>query len=108
MSRQRIRKGDTVTILTGKDRGKKGKVLQVLTETDKVIVEERNIGVRHVRPKKERQKGQRVQFSMPIHISNVRRADEKKSQKQKVATSERTATAAEKKQKPSESKKKSS
>ena len=67
----RIKKGDTVKIVAGKDKGKKGKVLQVFTEEEKLVVEGHNLLVKHTRPKKEGEKGQRVQFSAPLAASNV-------------------------------------
>lgn len=66
-----IRKGDTVKILSGKDRNKNGKVLAVHTEIAKAIVEGRNIIVRHERAKKAGQKGQKIQFPSPINISKL-------------------------------------
>lgn len=67
----KIKKGDTVKIITGKDKGKKGKVLQVFVSEGKLVVEGYNLLVKHTRPKREREKGQRVQFSAPLPISNV-------------------------------------
>lgn len=66
-----IRKGDTVKILSGKDRNKTGKVLAVETGTAKAIVEGRNMMVRHERAKKAGQKGQKVQFPSPINLSKL-------------------------------------
>lgn len=65
----RIRKGDTVKILSGKDRGKTGKVLSVATPV--AVVEGRNILFRHERPKKTGQKGQKVQFPAPLNLSRL-------------------------------------
>jgi len=67
----KIRTGDKVKILAGKDKGKTGKVLQVLIDKRKVVVEEINLLIKHQRPKKQGEKGQRVQFSAPLDISNV-------------------------------------
>jgi large subunit ribosomal protein L24 len=81
-----IRKGDTVKILTGKDRGKQGKVIQVFPKQEKVVVEGINLSKRHLRPRKQGEKGQRVEFSAPIHASNVRSVEEKpKAEKQSRA-----------------------
>src|SRR3989344_2639721 len=66
-----IRKGDTVKILVGKDRTKTGKVLSVNPKTGKTVVEGRNIMVRHERPKKAGQKGQKIQFPAPLNASNL-------------------------------------
>ncbi|MDP3964383.1 MAG: 50S ribosomal protein L24 [bacterium] len=67
----KIRKNDTVQILAGKDKGKKGKVIQVLPEERKVVVEGVNSIVKHLRPRRAREKGQKVHFNAPLHISNV-------------------------------------
>ena len=67
----RIKKGDTVQVISGKDRGKKGKVIQTLPKRDKIVVENINKVIRHTKPKREGEKGQRVEISAPIHISNV-------------------------------------
>ena len=68
----KIKKGDTVLIISGKDRGRKGKVLKALPKEQKVLVESINLKKKHVRPKREGEKGQIVQISAPIHVSNVK------------------------------------
>lgn len=72
-SKPRIRKGDTVSVLLGKDRGKKGAVMAVLPQAEKsrVIVEGINMVMKHVRPKRSGEKGQRVSVAAPMDISNV-------------------------------------
>lgn len=65
-----IKEGDNVRILTGKDRGKEGKVVQVFPKEGRVIVENMNTAVKHLRARGD-QKGQRVDYSAPIHLSNV-------------------------------------
>jgi len=67
----KIKKNDQVKILAGKDRGKTGKVLRVLTEEGKVIVEGVNIVKKHVKPRKEGEKGQRIELPGKANISNV-------------------------------------
>jgi len=67
----KIRKGDQVQITSGKDRGKTGKVLRVIVKDNKVVVEKLNLMKRHVRPRKEGEKGQRVEVPAPIQVSNV-------------------------------------
>ena len=66
-----IHKGDTVTIRTGKDRGKSGKVVKVFPKEDKVIIEGLNLYKKHVRPKRQGEKGEIVQVPRPLVISNV-------------------------------------
>ncbi len=66
-----IKKGDTVVILTGKDKGKSGKVTLSIPKENKVIIDGLNVLKRHQRPRKQGQKGQVIEKSMPIHASNV-------------------------------------
>lgn len=67
----RIKKGDVVRVLLGKDRGKKAAVLAVLPRRGQVIVAGLNMVYKHVRPRRAGEKGQRVQISAPMNISNV-------------------------------------
>lgn len=67
----KIKKGDKVVILAGKDRGKTGKVLKVDPEKGKVAVEGLNIRYKNTRPRRQGEKGQKVEFAAPMHISNV-------------------------------------
>jgi large subunit ribosomal protein L24 len=66
-----IRKGDTVKILTGKDRGKVGKVIKVDLKSRKLIVEGVNLYKKHMRPKRQGEKGEVIQISRPIEVSNL-------------------------------------
>ncbi|MBU4376808.1 MAG: 50S ribosomal protein L24 [Candidatus Omnitrophica bacterium] len=66
-----IRKNDTVKVLTGKDRGKTGRVLMVLPKKDRVLVEGANYVKKHARQTRQDQKGGIIQKEMPLHISNV-------------------------------------
>lgn len=70
-----VKKGDTVLITTGKDKGKKGSVLRVLPKENRVIVEGANIRKIHERANRG-EKGKIIEKSLPIHASNVRLADE--------------------------------
>ncbi len=67
----KIKKGDKVKILSGKDRGKKGRVLRVLPAENKIVVEGLNLSIKHVRPKREGEKGQRIKQAMPLNISKA-------------------------------------
>jgi len=71
----KIKKGDNITIITGKDKGKKGKISRVLVRENKVIVEGANMSKKHQRPKKSGEKGRMVDMAMPIHASNVKKAE---------------------------------
>lgn len=67
----RIKKDDKVRIIAGKDAGKSGKVLNILKSAGKIVVEGVNIAKKHVRPKKDGEKGQRVEVPVAIDISNA-------------------------------------
>lgn len=72
---QRIRKDDEVVVIAGKHKGRRGKVLRVLPETDKVVVQGVNIVTKHVKPSRENPQGGIVKREAPVHISNVMLAD---------------------------------
>lgn len=67
----KIRKGDTVKIIAGKDKGKTGTILRTLKESNQVIIEEVNVVKRHQKNRRTRSQGQIIEKSMPIHVSNV-------------------------------------
>lgn len=67
----KIKKGDTIKMLTGKDSGKTGKVLQVFPEEEKIIVEGLNMIKKHVKPRRQGDKGQRVEVPRKVEISNA-------------------------------------
>lgn len=67
-----VRKNDEVQVIAGRDRGKRGRVLRVLPEKNRVVVEGVNIVKRHTKPNPQRQvKGGIVEREAPIHASNV-------------------------------------
>ncbi|MBP9802420.1 50S ribosomal protein L24 [Patescibacteria group bacterium] len=67
----KIKVGDKVTVIAGKDKGKTGKVTQILPELDKVVIDGVNVMYKHVKGRKSGEKGQRIEFNGPIHSSNV-------------------------------------
>jgi large subunit ribosomal protein L24 len=69
----KIKKGDKVKILAGKDKGKSGDVQSVFIKQDKVIVEGVNILKKHNKAKKKGEKGTIVEIASPIHVSNVKK-----------------------------------
>jgi large subunit ribosomal protein L24 len=71
MGTSKIRKGDRVQVISGKDVGKQGEVTRVLRERDKVIVEGVNVAKRHQRATKATMQGGIIDKDMPIHVSNV-------------------------------------
>jgi large subunit ribosomal protein L24 len=67
----KLRKGDEVEVLVGKDRTKRGVIMKVLAKDDKVIVEGVNVAKKHQRQTKARVKGGIIDKDMPIHASSV-------------------------------------
>ena len=67
----KIRSGDRVVVLAGKDKGKEGTVTRAIPKADKVVVEGVNVAKRHRKPTKAMDQGGIVDLEMPIHISNV-------------------------------------
>jgi large subunit ribosomal protein L24 len=67
----KIKKGDKVLIISGKDKGKTGKVTASIPEDSKIVVEGVNVRKKHVRTRREGQKGQVIQMSMPVPVSNA-------------------------------------
>ena len=66
-----VKTGDTVQVITGKDRGKVGEIVQTLPKLGKVIVKGVNIKTKHVKPQQEGESGRIVTMETPIHSSNV-------------------------------------
>ena len=71
----KLKKGDNVIVITGKDKGKKGKIVRVLVQENKVILEGLNMMKKHQRPRKSGEKGSMKNIEMPIHASNVKKID---------------------------------
>lgn len=67
----KIKKGDNVIVVAGKDKGKSGKVLNVFPKKSNLIVEGLNLTKKHQKATKGGEKGRVVEFSAPIHVSNV-------------------------------------
>lgn len=67
----RIKKGDTALVLTGKNKGKSGRVLSVIPAKEMVIIEGLNIIKKHIKPTKQRTQGGIIEKEAPLHISNV-------------------------------------
>lgn len=77
-----VKKGDTVQVITGRDKGKVGEILRTLPKLSKVVVKGVNVKTKHVKPQQEGETGQITTFEAPIHSSNVMLY----SDKQKVAS----------------------
>jgi large subunit ribosomal protein L24 len=70
-NKMRIKKGDTVIVITGSDKGRKGKVLKAFPKKSRVIVEKVNFIKKHTRPTQQNPQGGIVQMEAAIHVSNV-------------------------------------
>lgn len=84
----KIRKGDSVIVISGKDKGVSGKVLEAFPKSETVIVEGANISQRHQKPRKQGQQGQIVDKAMPIHVSNIMVKDPKDNKPTRVGYKE--------------------
>lgn len=73
----KIKKGDKVIVITGKDKGKKSKVITAMPALDRVVVEGVNVLKKTVRARKQGEKGQIIEKPSPIHVSNVMLIDSK-------------------------------
>ena len=72
---QKIRKGDDVVVIAGKNKGTKGKVLRVIPANKRVLIAGVNVVTKHVKPTRQNQRGGIERREAPIHISNVMIAD---------------------------------
>ena len=72
MAKAKIRRGDDVLVIAGKDKGRTGRVLGVITAKDRVVVEGVNVVTKHYKPRPGVRQGGRVQQEASIHISNVK------------------------------------
>ena len=79
-----IKKGDMVEIIAGDHKGATGRVLRVIPEKNKVVVQGHNIAKKHVRPSRKNPQGGRISVEQPIHISNVLPVNPKSSRGTKV------------------------
>ena len=68
----KIKKDDTILIISGKDKGRKGKVIESFPKKGKIVVEGINLRKKHVRPKKSGEKGQIITMPAPFDVSNVK------------------------------------
>jgi large subunit ribosomal protein L24 len=71
MSGMKLKKGDRVRVLSGKDLGKEGEITRVIPERDRVIVDGINVAKRHQRATRATMQGGIIDKDMPIHVSNV-------------------------------------
>ena len=79
----KVKVGDNVKVLTGKDKGKEGKVLYTLRKKDRVVVEGVNIVKKHMKPSRMNETGGILEVENPIHVSNVKVLTAKENKKTK-------------------------
>ena len=77
MAAAKIKKGDTVVVLSGKDKGKTGEVTQAMPKDGKVVVSGVNVATRHKKPNQADPQGGLEKFEAPLHVSKVALADPK-------------------------------
>ncbi len=85
MSKLHIKKGDTVIVNRGEDKGKTGKVLQVLVKEQRAIVEGINVVSKHTKPNAKNPQGGILEKEAPIHISNLNLIDPKSGKGTRIA-----------------------
>ena len=85
MSKLHIKKNDTVIVLAGVDKGKKGKVLKVLVEENRAIVEGVNMVSKSIKPSAQHPQGGIIKQEAPIHISNLSLVDPKSGKPTRIA-----------------------
>ena len=85
MNKMSIKKDDTVVVITGKDKGQRGKVLKVIPKEGKVVVEKINMVSRHTRPRKQGEEGGIIQKEAPLYACKVMRACPKCDKPTRVA-----------------------
>ena len=91
MNKMSIKKDDTVVVLSGKDKGKQGKVLEVMPKEGKVVVEKINVVSRHTKPRKQGDQGGIIQKEAPIYACKVQRVCPKCNKPTRPPTSSATA-----------------
>jgi len=86
----KVKVGDKVKILAGKDKGKEGTVLVTLKNKDRVVVEGINKVKKHMKPNRTNEVGQIIETENPIHVSNVKVIDSKKTSKKAEKTTKKS------------------
>jgi large subunit ribosomal protein L24 len=67
----KLKSGDRVKVIAGKDKGKKGKILQILAARNRASVEGINLAIKYLKPRKQGEKGQKIEFPAPINMTNL-------------------------------------
>ena len=89
----KVKVGDNVKVLTGKDKGKTGRIIKTLKKENKVVVEGINMIKKHVKPNRMNEVGSIVDVEAPIHVSNVKVVAEEKKAAKKAEVKEAKTTA---------------
>jgi large subunit ribosomal protein L24 len=84
----KLKKGDNVIVIAGKDKGKKGKIIRVLPVKNKIVVEDINVFKKSQRPRRSNEKGQIINIAMPINASNVMVVDPKTGKGSRIGKKE--------------------
>lgn len=89
---KKVKKGDVVEVITGKSKGKSGKVTKIMGKFSMCLIEKVNLVKKHAKPSQENPQGGIIQIEAPIHLSNVRKLDgiAVKSIKKKAPTKKTT------------------
>lgn len=82
---KRVRKGDLVAIMAGDDKGKRGRVLRLINEKNRVVVEGVNLVYKHLRKSQQHPQGGRIRREAAVHISNVMPIDPEENQPTRVS-----------------------
>ena len=85
----RVRKGDQVAVMSGNDRGKRGRVLRVIHDKQRVVVQGVNVVFKHLRKSQKNPQGGRIRREAPIHLSNVMPIDPETNKPTKVAVTQK-------------------
>lgn len=84
----KIKKGDNIIVIAGKNKGEKGTVAKIFKDTDRVIIDGINKTTRHLKAKTRGQKGSIAQVEAPIHVSNVMLVDSKTGERTRIGKKE--------------------
>lgn len=101
----KIKVGDKVKVITGANKGKDGKVIEVDRKNNRVIIEKVNIVKKHVKPNGQNDKGGILEIEAPIHVSNVKKLEEDKKAKKEAKVAKKETKTKEPKKATKESKK---
>ena len=88
----KVKVGDTVKVIAGKDKGKEGKILKTFKSENRVVVEGLNIIKKHAKPRTTEEKGGIIEIEAPIHVSNVKVITKEVAKSEKKTTAKKSAT----------------